>query len=161
MSEVTKTTRTHGVALGLLLVLSCRLPEDRRLAGSAVACTTMGTIMPVLKCHFVAHGGYPASLGELAVATSSCPAVDRIKTAKEDGGAATLAYAGYTYHYTATSPASQGRFRHFTLLASGPYDTSECARCRSYWLDHSGVLRIGHGRTANAADRADDGTCRP
>jgi hypothetical protein len=159
MGERRLVTVRRSALLVLFLAVGC-YTEDRRLAGNAIAYGNMRSFMPALQCHADAHGGYPASIEDLATATSKCPAVD-VRMVRDGPEGAGLRFAGYSYHYTATSPKADGRFGRFTLLASGPYETSECPRCRSYWLDESGVLRIGQGRTASAKDRADDGGGRP
>jgi len=124
--------------------------EDRRLAAVAVAHSNMRQLAPILECHRESFGGYPQTLAQVAKFMGTCSAAHWVSEAR--AASEGLQYASYAYRYTPSGQTAGGRFTRYELLASGRYDASECPRCRSFWLDESGVLRSAPGRLAGRND---------
>jgi hypothetical protein len=124
--------------------------EDRRLTAVAVAHVNMRQLAPILECHREAFRGYPQTLEQVAWPMGTCSAAHWISEARAESE--DLQYASYAYGYNPSGPTAEGRFGRYALLAAGRYDAVECSRCRSFWLDDSGVLRTAPGRRAGRND---------
>ena len=138
------------VVCGLALVGNSACGEDRRLATVAVAHGNMSQLAPILECHRDCFGGYPQTLAQVAKPLGTCSAAPWVSEARAEGEG--LQYASYGYRYLPSGQTAEGRFSRYELLASGRYDAVECPRCRSFWLDESGVLRSAPGRFAGKND---------
>jgi hypothetical protein len=131
--------------------------EDRGIAADVAAHFELIRLRDVIDCYRVAHRRYPATLRELTSASVSkeCPSVTEVETtinySQQD--APNHGWLGHRWVYVPTRPDRDGRLQEYGLSVA---DIRSISHYRSFWVDHTGIVRSTRGRPAGSADPPED-----